>query len=149
MSNKIDLSSVAEALKLANVPSAQSREVIEALKAKAAADEADKPEKAPRQKTQLVVLNLAMVEGQPNESLGYVVKIPEDASPMTALERVHAAAHAFNASKKGRLLPVKSLGEVFESVSARFFKDADCKPLNKTIIPILRVTNKLPEAPSV
>ena len=38
---------------------------------------------------------------------------------------VNRGAYDFNASKKGRLLPVKSVGEALESASAKYFKESE------------------------
>lgn len=142
MSNKVDLALVADVIKRHKIAPPEARSIIEELNALVAKEEADKPEKAPRSKKQIVVLTT-------DGNLGWAVQLLEDAAPHSAADRIVQGAHAFNASKKGRLLPVKSLGEAFESVAPRFFKDAEAKVLTKLAVPILRVTNTLPEAPTV
>lgn len=141
-SNSVSLDLVALALKEAKLPPAQTRQILESLNEKAAEAEATKAPRAPKSKKQIVVLS---IDGY----LGWAVQLPEDAAPQSAPDRINQAAHAFNASKKGRLLPVKSLGEACESVPARFFKDAEVKVLTKLVVPILKVANVLVEPPSV
>lgn len=142
MSNSVSLDLVALALKEAKLPPAQTRAILEALNVKVAEAEADKPARVPKGKKQFVVLS---TDGH----LGWVVQLPEDAAPQSAPDRINEAAHVFNASKKGRLLPVKSLGEACESVPARYLKDAEVKVVTKLVVPILKVANVLVEAPSV
>ncbi len=46
-----------------------------------------------------------------------------DAAPQAIVDRIKGAATRFNESKKGRKRPVKTVGEVFQSVGAKWFKD--------------------------
>lgn len=142
MSSKVDLSTVAEVIKRHKVAPPELRAIIEELNELLSKQEADKPERAPKTRKQFVVLS---TDGH----LGWVCQLPENAAPQSAPERINAAAHAFNESKRGRLLPVKSLGEACESVPARFLKEADVKVVTKLVVPILKVANVLVEAPSV
>jgi len=143
MSSKIDIAEVADTLKTHKLEPAVVREIIEELNARAEAKEADKAEPTPRGKTQFVAVTI------PATSQAWIFQIPEQAGPQTILDRINTAAHAFNASKKGRLLPVKSLAEAVESVPRRFWKDADGTVV-KTKLPcvLISTTNKLTEAPT-
>ncbi len=148
MSNKIDLSLVAETLKKHRDISPQTlREVIEELNAVIEPD--DSEVKPPKAKQQYVVL-VADADGQlKRDFTGWILQIPEEATPMSIVDRVNKAAHDFNASKKGRLLPVKSIGEALESVSRKYFKEAEVSVKTKMPIYLIRTDNKLGEAPSV
>jgi hypothetical protein len=148
MSDKIDISTVAEVIKQHKLEPSIVREIIEELNARAEAKEADKAEPTPRGKQQYVAL-ISDPEGKIKQDLvGWVFQLPENASPATILDRVMKATHDFNASKKGRLLPVKSVGEAVESVSRKFFKNAEIAVKTKTPIYFLRTDNKLTEAPT-
>ncbi len=142
MSNKIDLSLVADVIKRHKVAPPEVRAIIEELNQMLAKEDADKPERAPKTKKQHVILS---TDGH----MGWVVQLPEGDAPQSAPDRINVAAHAFNASKKGSKLPVKSLGEAIEFVPARFFKDSEIKILTKLTVPIFKVANVLVEAPSV
>lgn len=150
MSDKIDIAEVAEVIKTFKLEPTVSREIIEELMARIEAKEAEKPEPTPRSKSQHVII-LADKEGKlPKQDLiGWVVAIPEDASPGTALSLVRAAAHDFNATKKGRMLPVATVGEALENVKRKLFKERGVKVVTK--LPVLAMTsdNTLGEAPSV
>ena len=58
-----------------------------------------------------------------NGVTGSIVQIPEDESVYTAVERLHRAGYEFNTTKKGRRMPVKTVGEVCEHVPARIAKE--------------------------
>lgn len=143
MSSKIDLSLVAAALKTHKVPPPDIRAILEDLSAQVAPESGDEP--TPRAKNQFVCLS------NPEGTFGWVFQMPFDASPTTLLDRIHRAAHAFNASKRGRLIPVVSISETLAGVPRKFFKDAgDGLVLkNKEPVALIRLTQgKLPEAPT-
>ena len=75
---------------------------------------------------------------------GWVLQIPENESPATTLDRVQRAAYEFNTTKKGRLLPVKTIGEAVENVPAKHFKETEVWVKTKTPILIVRTDNELP-----
>ena len=54
---------------------------------------------------------------------GWVAQIAEEDSAASAEGKLIAAAREFNATSKGRRLPVKSIAEVCEHVPARFTKE--------------------------
>ena len=144
MSNKIDLSLVAETLKKhRDISPATLREIIEELNEVTMADLEDI--KPPAQKKQFVIL-LSDAEGQlPKKDLiGWVVQIPEDASPFSTTDRIFKGAYDFNASKKGRLLPVKSVGEALESASAKYFKESELWVKTKMPVAVIVTDNILP-----
>lgn len=76
---------------------------------------------------------------------GWIVQIPEDDSPATTQERLVNAAYEYNASPKGRRIPVQTIGETCEVVPARFFKEQGAWV--KTKVPVLMLTtdNKIPK----
>lgn len=142
---KIDVSKVAEIVKK-NLPTdpAVVRRIIEEMNLATQPDNGE--EKPPATKKQFVILVSDLDERLVGVDLvGWVLQIPEDESSATALDRVHRAAYDFNASKKGRLLPVKSVGEALENVAARHFKDADLWVKTKTPVLLHRTNNELPK----
>lgn len=147
--SKIDINEVAEVIKTFKIEPSVAREILEELNSRAEAKESDKAEPTPRGKQQYVVV-ISDPEGKLKQDMvGWVVQLPESASPHSVIDRVMKAAHDFNASKKGRLLPVKLLGEAFESVARKWFKNYEVAVKTKTAIYIVRTDNKLTEAPSV
>lgn len=75
---------------------------------------------------------------------GWVVQIPEDESVASAPERIIRAAYEFNTTPKGRRMPVQTIGEACEAVTAKLLKEQDVWV--KTKIPVLAVPtrNKIP-----
>ena len=110
---------------------------VAALK-KAKAEEKAEKENAPKQKnkTQFVVL-VSKTDGDSKDRVGWVLQIEESASPAVAFDRVVAAANAFNGSKKGKRVPVKTIGEALENIPAKFYKEEGKTTRVKTRTPVL------------
>jgi hypothetical protein len=143
---KIDVSKVAEILQHNKLPPEQLRRIIEeinnAVRRRAEEDEG----KEPAVKKQWVILVSDPTGPAGRSYTGWVVQLPESESALTALDRVHMAAYDFNASKRGRLLPVKTVGEALESVPAKHFKGAELWVKTKTPVQVLTTDNKIPVA---
>jgi hypothetical protein len=107
---------------------------------------ADDELKPPAPKKQFIVL-LSDPQGRlPRQDLvGWVVQIPESASPHSTADRIFKGAYDFNASRRGRMLPVKSVGEALESASAKYFKEADLWVKTKTPVSVVVTDNILPK----
>jgi hypothetical protein len=143
--SKITVSQVAEILKKhREITPAVLREVVEELNAVTQPESDDI--QPPAAKKQFVVV-VSDVEGKlPKQDLvGWVVQIPEDASPFSTLDRVFKGSYDFNASKRGRMLPVKSVGEAFESVPRKFFKEAEIMVKTKLPVAVIVTDNVLPK----
>jgi hypothetical protein len=142
---KIEVNQVAEILKKHKIEPALLREIVEAMNevSQPAVDEDIKP---PAPKKQFVIL-LSDMEGKlPKKDLtGWVVQIPENASPFSTTDRIFKASYDFNASKKGRMLPVKSVGESLESASAKYFKDSELWVKTKMPVAVVVTDNILPK----
>ncbi|HSY54546.1 MAG TPA: hypothetical protein VK785_08875 [Opitutaceae bacterium] len=141
---KIDVSKVAEILKKNQLDPALLRRVIEELNLAVQPDpsEEDKP---PPVKKQFVVL-ISDPEGKmPKQDFaGWVLQIPENESPATTRDRIFRATYDFNASKKGHLLPAKTVGDALENVPAKHFKDAEVWVKTKTPVLVLKTDNEIP-----
>lgn len=145
--SKIEINQVAELLKRHQVPAAALRALVEEMNllVQPEPDEAA----APAVKKQYVLL-VSDPEGHlaGHDFAGFVLQIPDCESPLTTLERVYRATFDFNASKRGRMLPAKTVGEAFESVPAKFFKEAEVWVKTKTPVLVLTTANHLPSQPS-
>jgi hypothetical protein len=149
---KIDVSKVAEILKKHAAEPAFLRRVIEEMNLATQPDPGD-GDSAPAVKKQFVVL-LSDPSGRLSpqffEAAGFsdfvawVLQIPESESPATTEDRIFRSAYDFNATKKGRLLPVKTVGEAIENVPAKFFKEADVWVKTKTPVLVLKTSNEIP-----
>lgn len=138
--SKIKIDQVAEILKKHKLEPAMLREIIEEMNSTVEPEEEGKV-KLPTGKKQFVVLA--------NGSTGWVLQIPEGDTPQSVVDKINSAAHDFNSSKKGRLLPVENIGEALESVPRKYMKNADVLVKTKTPIYIIPTNNKLSEASSV
>ena len=78
-------------------------------------------------------------------ALSGVVQLAENASPYSTTDRIFKGAYDFNASKKGRLLPVKSVGEALESASAKYFKESELWVKTKLPVAVVVTDNVLPK----
>ena len=145
---KIDINQAAEILKRNSVEPSVIRQIVEEMQAVIQAE--TDPDKPPPVKKQFCIV-ISDPEGRlpaDEDFAGWVVQIPEDAAPPTTEERIHRATYEFNASKRGRLLPAKSVGEALENVSAKFFKEAGLWVKTKTPVLMLKTNNKIPDETS-
>lgn len=143
---KIELNKVAEVLKRdPAIQPASLRRIIEELNL-AAQPEGGDADKPPAVKKQFAVL-LSDPDGKmpKHDFVAWVLQIPENESVATTEERIRRGAYDFNASKRGRLLPVKTVGEAVENVPARFFKEADLWVKTKTPVLVLKTDNEIPK----
>jgi hypothetical protein len=142
---KIEVNKVAEILKKNEISPAILRRVIEELNL-AVQPEGAEDEKPPAVKKQFVIL-VSDPDGKmpKHDFVGWVLQIPEDESVATTQERIFRGAYDFNASKKGRLMPAKTVGEALEHVAAKYFKEADVWVKTKTPVLVLKTDNEIPK----
>jgi len=139
MSSKVEINIVAGAMKECGVAPALMRQVIEALNAEVQASEETKGPPAP--KKQFVILvsdHVGYLAGK--DLAGWVFQIEESEHPQTLVDRIERTAHDYNATKKGRMMPVQTVGETCENVKATQFKENGVWVKTKT--PVLVVTTK-------
>jgi hypothetical protein len=141
---KIDISKAVEVIKKNEPDAAVARRMIEELNLILSEQEGDE-EKAPAVKKQFVVL-VSDPRGALDTSdfVAWVLQIPETESVATTQDRILRSAYDFNVTKKGRLLPVKTIGEALENVPSRFFKEADVWVKTKTPVLVLKTDNQIP-----
>lgn len=120
-------------------------EIMQEVEQELKAEEEERANRPPAVKKQFAVI-ISDPEGDLSDKdlTGWVVQIPEDDSVTVAPERIHRAAYEFNTTPKGRRMPVETVGEACEAVTAKFFKEQGV--WIKTKIPVLAVTcpNKIP-----
>jgi hypothetical protein len=80
-----------------------------------------------------------------HDFVGWVLQIPESESVATTTDRIFRSCYDYNTTKKGRLLPVKTVGEALEAVPAKQFKEADVWVKSKTPVLMLRTDNEIPK----
>jgi hypothetical protein len=125
---KVTIDSVVKALKEVNLTPADTRKVIEKLNNEAAINKKD-PHAGPKTKKQFVVLGQGL---HPLNGAAWVLQIEEGANPKDVIQRIKNAAIEYNNSRKGKLLPVKTICETLENVGRRFYDTAN--PQEKTLV---------------
>ena len=144
---KVDIDLVKLALQRLKVPVDDTATIIQEIVTEAKAAEAEKGEKEPTIKKQYVFL-LSDPYGKfkgDTDFTGWIVQIPEDDNPATALEKLHLGAYDFNRSAKGRRYPVKTVAEACEFGSAKIFKEQKIWIKTKEPVLVVRTNNKLPK----
>lgn len=141
---KIEVNKVAEILKKNELSPAVLRRVVEEMNLAVQPDPSAE-ETLPAVKKQFVIL-VSDPEGRlpKHDFVGWVLQIPEAESVATTQDRINRAAYDFNTTKKGRLLPVKTVGEAIENVPAKAFKEVDVWVKTKTPVLMLRTDNEIP-----
>lgn len=147
---KIDVSKVAEILKKNALEPALLRRLIEELNL-AVQPDPDGEEKPDAVKKQFVILVSdpegiipKSVNGKSYDFAGWVLQIPESESVATTQDRIFSAAYDYNATKKGRLYPAKTVGEAIENIPAKVFKEVEVFVKTKTPVIVLRTDNEIP-----
>jgi hypothetical protein len=142
---KIDVNKVAEILKKNHIDPAVLRRVVEEMNLAVQPDPGD-GDQPPPVKKQFVIL-----VSDPNGKLpkvdftGWVLQIPEDESPASVQERLLKATYDYNASKKGRLYPAKTVGDAIEAVPAKLFRETELWVKTKEPVIVLRTDNEIPK----
>jgi hypothetical protein len=142
---KIEVNKVAEILKKNEISPAILRRIVEEMNLAAQPDAGD-DEKPPAVKKQFVIV-VSDPDGKlpKHDFVGWVVQIPESESVATTLDRIFRSSYDFNTTKKGRLMPVKTVGEAIENVPAKAFKEADVWVKTKTPVLVIRTDNEIPK----
>ena len=141
---KIDVSKVAEILNKNKIEPAVLRRIIAEINRAVQPDPAEENKPPPVKKQWVILVSDPEHRLPKDDFVGWVVQIPEDESPVTTQDRLFRGAYDFNASKRGRLLPVTTVGEAVENVPAKHFKEADLWVKTKTPVLILRTDNRIP-----
>jgi len=142
---KIEVNKVAEILKKNHIDPALLRRVIEEMNL-AVQPEGGDEDKPPAVKKQFVILVSDPDKRLPkHDFVGWVLQIPDSESPATIQDRIFRSSYDFNSTKKGSLMPVKTVGEAVENVPAKFFKEADLWVKTKTPVLVLKTDNEIPK----
>ena len=142
---KIDVNKVAEILKKNQIDPAGLRRVVEEMNLAVQPDPGEEEPKAPVKKQFVILVSDPNGKLPKADFTGWVLQIPEDESPVSVQERVLKAIYDFNASKKGRLYPAKTIGDALESVPGKFFKEVELWVKTKEPVFVLRTDNEIPK----
>jgi hypothetical protein len=141
---KIDVNQVAEILKRNEIDPALLRQIVEEM------NEAVEPE-LDEEKPPAVKKQFSIVISDPDNQLpekaeftGWVFQIPEDSSVTSTTERIHKAAYEFNTTKKGRMMPAKTMADAIENIPAKVFKEQQVWVKTKAPVFVIRTDNDIP-----
>ena len=142
---KIEVNKVAEILKRNDISPAVLRRVIEEMNLAVQPESGDE-DKPPAVKKQFAIL-ISDPDGKlpKHDFVGWVLQLPESESVATTLDRIFRSAYDYNTTKKGQLMPVKTVGEAIEVIPAKAFKEADLWVKSKTPVLVLKTDNEIPK----
>lgn len=143
---KIDVSKVAEILKKNEIDPAVLRRVIEELNLVVEPEPGEENKPPPVKKQFAILVSDPENRFPKNDFVGWVLQLPEDESPATVQDRINRAAYDYNATRKGRLYPAKTVGEALENIPAKHFKEVDVWVKTKTPVILLKSDNQIPRS---
>ncbi len=146
MAKKIDINLVEMVLRRARLTAVQQAQILEDIRYESnqvAGEDREPPEK----KQFVVILNdpYGKLEETGFEFSGWVVQIPEDADPHSALRRLYGGAYDFNQTPKGRKMPLKTIDEAVRFGSPKIYKAHKIWPKCKEPVLIIPANGKLPK----
>lgn len=141
---KIDVNQVAEILKRNDLDPLLLRQVVEEMNQAVEPEVDEDAPPAVKKQFSIIVSDPEGVLPDRIELVGYVVQIPEEASVTSALERIHKAAYEFNTTKKGRMMPAKSVADAVENIPAKHFKEQQLWVKTKAPVFVLRTNGEIP-----
>ena len=140
---KIDINKAAEILKKNQVDPKILRQIVEEMNLVTQAEGDD--EKPPRHKYQFAIVISDPEERLPKtDFVGWVLQLPEGESVVTTQDRVFRTAYDYNTTKKGRLMPCKTVGEAMEHIPAKAFKEQGLVVKTKIPVLMLKTDNQIP-----
>lgn len=122
MKAKADIDLVKLVLQRNGLDTRQTAQILQDIHSELQAN-ADEEQAPPVKKQHIILVSDPDEAMRAKDFTGWVIQIPEDEPALTAKERILKAALAYNASPKGKRIPVKSVGEALECVPAKFFKE--------------------------
>ena len=142
---KIDVNKVAEILKKNQIDPAVLRRVVEEMNLAVQPDPGEEDPTPPVKKQFVILVSDPNGKMPKVDFTGWVLQLPEDESPASVQERLLKATYDFNASRKGRLYPAKTVGDALEAVPSKFFKEVELWVKTKEPVIVLRTDNEIPK----
>ncbi len=140
---KVDLELVKLVLTRNELDVRQVAQILDDIQVEVAAQvDEEKPPPVKKQFVMMVSDPEGKLEGK--DFTGWVLQIPEEDSPYVAEERLFRATYEHNATKKGSRLPVKTIGEACEFITAKHFKEQNVWVKTKEPVLLVRTSNKVP-----
>ena len=142
---KIDIETLRFILQRNETDIRKVAEIMNEVELELKAEEEERALRPPPVKKQFVML-VSDSDGllEDKDLVGWVAQIPEDDSVATTAGRIHSAAYEYNATPKGARMPVETVGEACEVVSAKLFKEQNVWIKSKTPLLVVPVNNAIP-----
>jgi hypothetical protein len=138
-----DVAEIEQVLKLL-VPEVVSAEQSPVPEETPSGEEDGTDEKAPKVKSQYVIIVSDPNKAIKQDLMGWVVQVPEDEDASETVANIKKGAYNFNASKKGNRYPVTSIGQAIGDVPSKFLKPYAIKVKTKEPVTVLITDNVLP-----
>jgi len=135
---KVSLDLVKEVLQRNGIDARKLAEVLNQIRQEA---EADAVEREKPVKKHHVVLVSSPEGGLPDDLVGWVVQVPEDDNPMVAAKRIVETAERFNASPRGKKLPLASFGDACQALPAKQLKESNVWVRTRDPVRVISVGN--------
>jgi hypothetical protein len=142
---KIDVNKVAEILKKNHIDPAVLRRVVEEMNLAVQPDPGEGDQTPPVKKQYVILISDPNGKMPKTDLVGWVLQIPENESPASVEERLLKGTYDYNASKKGRLYPAKTVGDAVENVPGKFFKEVELWVKTKEPVIVLKTDNEIPK----
>jgi len=138
---KVDVELVKAVLQRADLDAKKVAQIIEDINVEAKAKDSDEPKEPAVKKQFVMIVNdpYGKIKETGFEYSGWIVQIPEDEAPQTAIERLYKGVYDYNITPKGRRLPIKTVNDACEFGSAKVYKEH--KVWVKTKEPVLLITS--------
>lgn len=142
---KIDVETLKFILQRNETDIRKINEIMQEIDMELKAEEEERANRPPAVKKQFSII-VSDPEGDlaDKDFTGWVVQIPEDDSVTVGPERIIKAAYEFNTTPKGRRMPIETIGEACEIVTAKFFKEQNIWIKNKVPVLVVGTPNKIP-----
>ncbi len=143
---KVDIELVRMVLQKAEIDASKIAQILDDIKFESKESAKEEGKEPPVKKQFVVILSdpYGKVADTGFEYTGWVVQIPEDENPASALERLHRGAYDFNATPKGRRMPLKTVAEACEFGSAKINKEHKVWIKTKEPVLIMTTSGKIP-----
>jgi hypothetical protein len=142
---KIDIETLKFILQRNENDTRKINEIMQDIEMELKAEEEERANRPPSVKKQFsILLSDPMGKLEGIDVAGWVVQLPEDESVATAPERIIRAAYEYNTTPKGRRMPVQTIGEACEVVSAKLFKEQNIWVKTKIPVLVVATDNNIP-----
>lgn len=146
MANKVDIELVQMILQRADLDALKVSQIMEDLKFESKQKDSDEDKEPPVKKQSVIVVSdpYGRIAATGFEYFGWVLDIPEDEPPQSALERMHKAVYDFNVTPKGRRMAINNISDAFEFMPKALQKEHKCWAKTKEPVLVLVTNGKIP-----